>query len=441
MADCPFRREGARLPKLHPLFAVILSGLLFVSAGHAEEIVPPGQLERVVVLSRHGVRSPTKTREELQQWRSGPDRLLSWPDFRVQHPADLTLKGAELMQRMGSYYRKRWASLSFWTCPSNDVFFYADRDERTLMTARALASGFAGGDCTFTIGETYYPVDPLFHPTDKKGGNEGCNFTPPDPPLPSAEQLQAVQEVVDCCSKELCEEAVNKETCELKEVAASKKPKDASDTRDFTQSFGEMLLLQYAEGLKADNYAFGKFPPEQKAKMLQLLAIHTQMFDAKQRNLDVARPQGDNLMLHLVLAITGDGSEATPPGSKFVVFVGHDTNIANIAGLLGLNWRLSEYPNNDIPPGAALAFEVRNSGGSKNVSALMLGQSPDALRNNPLDVAPVVVEQRLTIPSCVGPGGSCSLSEFEQRVKSVARYDQHRGCLSGPYIPPPPPAQ
>jgi hypothetical protein len=79
--------------------ALIFTGLLFVSVSHAEEIVPPGQLERVVVLSRHGVRSPTKTAQELGRWRR-PDEP-SWPDFRVQHPADLTLKGAELMQRMG----------------------------------------------------------------------------------------------------------------------------------------------------------------------------------------------------------------------------------------------------------------------------------------------------------------------------------------------------
>ena len=207
--------------------ALIFTGLLFVSVSHAEEIVPPGQLERVVVLSRHGVRSPTKTAEELGRWRR-PDEP-SWPDFRVQHPADLTLKGAELMQRMGTYYRKRWESLLKNACPRNEVFFWADRDERTLMTARALASGLAGVDCTPTISETYEPIDPLFHPTTELKG-EGCNFTLPDPPPPSAKQMQAVQEVVDCCQKKFCEETFNKETCELKDVAASERAKDAGRT-------------------------------------------------------------------------------------------------------------------------------------------------------------------------------------------------------------------
>jgi 4-phytase/acid phosphatase len=378
------------------------------------------------------VRSPTKTAQELGRWRR-PDEP-SWPDFRVQHPADLTLKGAELMQRMGTYYRKRWESLFRNACPRNEVFLWADRDERTLMTARALASGLAGGDCTLTISETYEPIDPLFHPTSELKG-EGCNFTLPDPPPPSAKQMQAVQEIVDCCQKKFCEETFNKETCELKDVAASEKAKESKDAREFTQSFGEMLLLQYAEGLKGDNYAFGKFPPEQKSKMLELLAIHTQMFDEQQRNPDVARPQGDNLINHLVLAITGRGSEATPPGSMFVVFVGHDTNIANIAGLLGLSWRLPEYPNNDIPPGTALAFEVRKSGDSEIVSAVILGQSPDALRNS----TPEVVAQRLPIPDCAGPGGSCSLREFQQRVWNGAWYEKYGGCVSGER--PSPPAQ
>jgi Histidine phosphatase superfamily (branch 2) len=148
-----------------------------------------------------------------------------------------------------AYYRKRWESLLKNACWQNEVFFWADRDERTLMTARALASGLAGVDCTPTISETYEPIDPLFHPTTEFKG-EGCNFTLPDPPPPSAKQVQAVQEVVDCCQKKFCEEAFNKETCELKDVVASEKAKDAKDARDFTQSFGEMLLLQHAEGFK-----------------------------------------------------------------------------------------------------------------------------------------------------------------------------------------------
>jgi 4-phytase/acid phosphatase len=119
----------------------------------------------------------------------------------------------------------------------------------------------------------------------------------------------------------------------------------------------------------------------------------------------------------------------------FVVFVGHDTNIANIAGLLGLSWRLPEYPNNDIPPGTALAFEVRKSGDSEIVSAVILGQSPDALRNS----TPDVVAQRLAIPDCAGPGGSCSLREFQQRVWKGARYEKYGGCVSGER--PSPPAQ
>src|SRR6516162_1104331 len=91
-----------------PAFAILALVLCF-SLVLAGDFVPPGQLERVVILSRHGVRSPTKDNDTLQNSRK--PTTPPWPDFGVQHPADLTLKGALLMQRMGAYYREKWQPL------------------------------------------------------------------------------------------------------------------------------------------------------------------------------------------------------------------------------------------------------------------------------------------------------------------------------------------
>src|SRR5262249_41847287 len=143
-----------------PRAFVVFAPVLCLSPVLAEDFVPPGQLERVVILSRHGVRSPIKDNNTLQNFRK--PTTPPWPDFGVQHPADLTLKGALLMQRMGAYYRKRWAALFEPDACPNRAFFWADRDERTLMTARSLVGGLAGGACGLGFWRPRRPPIPFF---------------------------------------------------------------------------------------------------------------------------------------------------------------------------------------------------------------------------------------------------------------------------------------
>src|SRR5262245_22981864 len=184
MPDYPRRPNYPGLRKPHPLLTFILTLFLSASDARAEDV-----LEHVVILSRHGVRSPTQDAEALKQWRK--PKTPTWPDFGVQHPGDLTLKGAALIQGMGTYYREKspWKSLfTPGVCPRSDAFIWADRDERTLMTAEALASGLAGGSCRLTIGETKEAVDPLFHPTT---AIKDCKFDPPGDPPASMDQLKA----------------------------------------------------------------------------------------------------------------------------------------------------------------------------------------------------------------------------------------------------------
>src|SRR5262249_40430166 len=76
------------------------------------------QLQYVVILSRHGVRSPTWSRDRLNQYSAEP-----WPDFGVT-PGDLTAKGRRLMVRMGAYYRTWLQSEKLW---SGDGCGAADR--------------------------------------------------------------------------------------------------------------------------------------------------------------------------------------------------------------------------------------------------------------------------------------------------------------------------
>src|SRR5262249_17891829 len=105
---------------------------------------------------------------------------------------------------------------------------------------------------------------------------------------------------------------------------------------------------------------------------------------------------------------------------------GHDTNIANVAGLLGLEWKIGDYPLNDVAPGAALAFEVRlDPSFIEYVHAVMLAQPPESLRGDGSDVG----SKPLHIHGC-RPDGSCAMGDFVTIVKNRIKYDENKACIT-----------
>ena len=55
-----------------------------------------------------------------------------------------------------------------------------------------------------------------------------------------------------------------------------------------------------------------------------------------------------------------DALAIAPPNRRWLrlVLVGHDTNISNVAGALGVAWQLPAAPPNATPPGGALVWEL-----------------------------------------------------------------------------------
>ncbi|MBV8066528.1 MAG: histidine-type phosphatase, partial [Candidatus Eremiobacteraeota bacterium] len=121
----------------------------------------PSRLMMVLVLSRHGVRSPTHP-VELQAYAAQP-----WPAWSETRPGYLTSHGAMLMRQFGAYYRRSYGAalgLGASGCPPADaVFIWADVDERTKATGSAIAQGFAPG-CNIAVGHVNGDNDSLFDP-------------------------------------------------------------------------------------------------------------------------------------------------------------------------------------------------------------------------------------------------------------------------------------
>src|ERR1700761_9016751 len=121
------------------------------------------QLKFVVIVSRHGVRSPTASVEQLNQYSAQP-----WPEWSVP-PGYLTPHGAELMTLFGAYYRSYFANqglLSPSGCADSQlVSFYSDSDQRTVETAKSLAQWMLPGCPIHDRSEKHAleQADPLFH--------------------------------------------------------------------------------------------------------------------------------------------------------------------------------------------------------------------------------------------------------------------------------------
>ncbi|HCL7851818.1 TPA: bifunctional acid phosphatase/4-phytase, partial [Escherichia coli] len=123
---------------------------------------PELKLESVVIVSRHGVRAPTKATQLMQDVT--PD---AWPTWPVKL-GWLTPRGGELIAYLGHYQRQRLVAdglLAKKGCPqSGQVAIIADVDERTRKTGEAFAAGLAP-DCAITVhtqADTSSP-DPLFN--------------------------------------------------------------------------------------------------------------------------------------------------------------------------------------------------------------------------------------------------------------------------------------
>src|SRR5262249_46959 len=58
-------------------------------------------------------------------------------------------------------------------------------------------------------------------------------------------------------------------------------------------------------------------------------------------------------------AIDRNGNARPPARRKLTLLVGHDTNISNIGGMLGMHWALPSYLADHTPPAGARHFALR----------------------------------------------------------------------------------
>lgn len=420
----------------------VFAALRPASAGPPDE---GAELVKMVVLERHGVRSPTQSPPTLAQWSRR-----DWPNWPVG-PGRLTPRGAALVKRFweqegealrragllpeakpSARAREEERSAKGEGAEQEGIFFYADRDERTQATAEAALDGLAPHGGLFYARYPYHGPDPLFHPVE-------AGYCALDPvavdrelsPAVLAElerslagPIERVAEVLGAASPELCRAYGLSENCTIADVPSrvrmtkENRGVHVDGKLGMAGSAAEIFLLEYAEWDR--DAGWGRVDA---ANLESLLPVHSRTFDAINRAPSVAAARGSELLLCLANALAGREAAAGVEKSRLVVFVGHDTNIAAVSGLLELHWRLPGYAPDEIPPGSALALSLWRRGERWEVRAQFIAQSLETLHDPAMRGE--LLRQDLDIPWCNPRVGAspCLLTDFELMVRDVIRPD------------------
>jgi 4-phytase/acid phosphatase len=361
------------------------------------------KLERVVVLMRHGVRPPTH--EPALDPAIAPD---AWPTWEVPD-GFLTPHGAKAISLLAAYDRGWFAPEA--GCPS--ISIYADVDERTVKTGEAYAAGFAPG-CAITVEHAATRKDPLFSPLDdgsprfdakaaKAAMLAAAGGDIAAPVVAHQGLFQQMQDVLDPHGT-----AFLMLPAKLSAKTPSRLPKLTGPIAEGS-SGAEDFLLEYLDGKPMSQVAWGRASREDVAA---LLALHPLEYTITARPAYVAAATVGPLARRILSGLV--------TGGTVQILVGHDTNIAELGGLLDLHWSIGGYPADDPPPGGGLVFSLLGGGdGTQYVTVAYQVQTMDQIRNlTPITADDPPAIKPLAIPGCGNSTAqtACSLAVFSKLV-------------------------
>jgi 4-phytase / acid phosphatase len=417
--------------------ALLLQSSLCVAAAEVDA-GDSSQLIFALVLTRHGVRSPTGSPDKLKRYSAS-----EWPQWEVQ-PGYLTPRGSQLMTLFGRYYRDYFAEnglLQQSGCgDAASVVFLADSDQRTVATGKALAEGILPGCDVEVRASAEGTPDPLFHSLAAGVGH-------PDNALAAAalsgrigdnpsglvdaygSTLQTMEGILSQCnSTGHCAEP----TRSLLQIPSSISAGHGNHLVTFqsplsvASTIAEDFQLEYANGMPLNEVGWGH---ANAAIVNQMISLHTAEADLTHRTPYLARAQASNLMVHIAETLqqavekTKVAGALGNPGDKLLFLVGHDTNISTLAGALGISW-LIDGRRDDTPPGGALVFELWSSPNAKGyiVRTYYVSQTMQQMRNMvPLTLATPPARANIFVPGCsiADESYSCTFSSFQQSIHAA----------------------
>lgn len=369
------------------------------------------KVDRVVIVMRHGVRPPTKA--PAMPAGVTPE---TWPEWPVA-PGWLTPHGGLAVERLGAADAAYWRAQGVVPargCPA--VRIVADSDQRTIETAKSWIKAFAPG-CTIAADHREQGSnDPRFNAVES-------GLAKLDPAQVDAAVAQAVgpggmaaveaayRPLLTLADHILCKDGpsatcgIGNQPSAIAPATASKRPK-MSGALDRASTVAQIMLLEYGEGKPMAQVGWGRVTPADIARLSALHALEFRLL-ARPRPVAAANLAG-------LLPIMREGLTGSPP---VTMISGHDTNVANLGGLLDLHWQVPGLAQDDPAPGGAIVLErLKARDGAFYVRASYRAQSLDQIRS----AAPLARAYRVTmaIPGCKpAANGLCRLDDVLALLK------------------------
>ncbi|WP_217991015.1 histidine-type phosphatase [Sphingomonas ginsenosidimutans] len=373
--------------------------------------VAPPPVMRIVLLMRHGVRAPLRG-EVPDGTRTGAP----WPVWNVPD-SQITPHGAAALRALGRADRRWFARagiLPATGCPADGVVrLWANTSSRTIASGEAYAAGLAPG-CPLPVGHRSAPgADPLFEPLNTRpAGFDAAaaalsvqSYTGGVDALAMRHRasLALLDHILGCPAPGPCSPVAPST------VAPSGDRHDIAVTGPIRAASGtaQVLMLQYLEGMPMARVGWGRATPQ----MLERIgAVHGALFDLYARPPYMTAFQTAPTVARIAADFT------RPDAPRVDMLVGHDTNVAALAAVLGVTVKAPGFAAGDPSPGGALAVAlVRDAHGLPAVRLWYRSQSAAAIRA----AADRVTWTALPLAGCDdGPAHVCPLPRFLARLRA-----------------------
>ena len=392
------------------------------------------QLEEMVVLSRHNIRSPLSGNGSALG-NLTPHAWFKW----TSGPSELSLRGGQLETMMGQYFRQRLVKDGLMTenyLPKDgEMRFYANSMQRTIATAQYFSSGMLPV-ANVKIEHKYAPskMDPVFNPQltfvsdafrsqamqeiSAMGGKKGLQGI--NDKLDS--EYRTLEKTLDLKDSPMAEkEGFNRfKNDDLQILLEVNKEPAMKGSLKLANSASDAFILQYYEERDTTKAGFGhKLTQQEWEQIASVKDVYGDvLFTAPSVAVNVAHP----LLKEM-------NNELAQPGRKFTFLCGHDSNIASVLAALDVEeYSLPNSIEKKTPIGSKLVIEKFAGKDGKEYAAMSLVyQNPEQLRDRTaltLDNPPEIFPLKLKGIKA-NADGVYKLKDVQQRFqKAIDAYDK-----------------
>ena len=361
------------------------------------------RLSKVLVLSRHNLRSPTRSGSRIVNSLT-PHSWFHW----TAGPGELSMKGAHLETIMGQYFRQWLESEGLiganYVPEIGEMRFYANSYQRTIATTRYFSSGMLPManirvERHFELNES----DPVFLPSPPETLSDEFRAR-------TAKEIEALGGISGIGKRLESDAALIAEIIDFKDSEYARKKGMTSFTADDLSFDIDTMRLTGSlrvAGRASDALSLQYYEANGEEETPQAAFGHTLTFKQWQ-DITRVKDMGINAYFYLptmaghfarpLLAVMRD--EMAEDGRIFTFLCGHDVNLATVLPALGVEeYTLQDTIEGRTPIGAKLVIEKRiNEDGESYGSLKLVYQSAKQMQSREplsLEHPPTIVPLQL----------------------------------------------